>query len=145
MQQPVAAAEPTFCPLAFRFWPKVSAGPATAFSPAEDYKEGVLDISTHLIKHPAASYWFTVEGECMEGAGIKDDDLILIDNSITPFNGAIVVAKLHGKYLLKRYRKKGNRHWLEPDPVDAVPMIEFDDSVELEIFGVMTAVIRKYL
>lgn len=142
--QLIAAAEPVDCPLPFVFQPKVSAGPATAFSPAEDWLEGVLDISKKLITNPAASYWFEVEGDCMNGARLFGGDWLLVDSSITPSNRAIVIAKIDSKWVVKRFRKGGSRVWLEPDPVEEAAIIEFNEGVELEIFGVVTSVIRKF-
>jgi DNA polymerase V len=123
----------------------VTAGPATCFNPTGDFGEAVLDISSHLIKRPAASYWFRVGGTCMRGAGILDRDLILVDNGITARERAIVVVVMDGELLIKRYRKVGLKVWLEPDPVgEDTPNIEIGDGIELNVFGVVTSVVRDF-
>jgi hypothetical protein len=60
-----------------------------------------------------------------------DRDLILVDNGITPRDRAIVVVVMDGELLIKRYRKVGDRVWLEPDPVgEDTPNIEIGDGGE---------------
>ena len=39
-------------------------------SPADDYIESYLDLNTHLIQHPAATFFVTASGDSMTGAGI---------------------------------------------------------------------------
>ncbi|MBO0505960.1 hypothetical protein FED29_021550 [Aeromonas veronii] len=39
-------------------------------SPASDYLEGKLDLNTHCVAHPAATFYLRAEGESMTGVGI---------------------------------------------------------------------------
>jgi SOS-response transcriptional repressor LexA len=58
---------------------------------------------------------------------------------------AIVLAKIEDEYTLKRYRKARGKIWLEPDPIGGdYPIIEIPDGVELQVFGVMTSLVRTY-
>ena len=50
-------------------------------SPATDYIEKNLDLNEHLIKHPAATFFVTVSGNSMTGAGIFSGDLLVVDRS----------------------------------------------------------------
>jgi DNA polymerase V len=63
-------------------------------SPAEDYVEGTLDINAHLVRHPAATFMLRVVGDSMTGAGILPGDLLVVDRSVEPVAGHIVVAVL---------------------------------------------------
>jgi len=56
-------------------------------SPALDFIDLKIDLNTHLIKHPSATFFGRVKGHSMKDAGIGDDDLIIIDKSIPPSNG----------------------------------------------------------
>src|ERR1700712_1459651 len=64
--------------------------PAGFPSPAADYVEESLDLNTYLVRHKAASFYFTVEGDSMINAGILAGDRVLVDRSIEPRHGHIV-------------------------------------------------------
>lgn len=73
-------------------------------SPAEDYIEGSLDLNRHLIRHPAATFIVRVEGESMTGAGIFPGDLLVVDRSVEPVDGHVVIAVLDGELTVKRLK-----------------------------------------
>ena len=66
-------------------------------SPAADYEEGKLDLNKHLVKNPPATFFVRVSGDSMEGAGIHDGDLLIVDRSIEPKSGKVVIAVLDGQ------------------------------------------------
>lgn len=76
--------------------------PAGFPSPADDYIEGKLDLNRHLIKHPAATFFVRVTGNSMTGAGIHSGDLLIVDRSLEPTDGHVVVAVLDGELTVKR-------------------------------------------
>jgi|TARA_R110000796_G_scaffold9761_1_gene33145 DNA polymerase V len=88
--------------------------PAGFPSPAEDFSDGTLDLND-LIEHPAATFIVKVSGSSMTGAGIFDGDLLIVDRSITPRSGQIVVAVLAGDMTVKRLRRRDGRWWLIPE------------------------------
>ena len=63
-------------------------------SPADDYLESKLDLNDYLIKHPSATFFVRVVGDSMVNAGIHNNDIIIVDRSIKPKHGKIIV--LHG-------------------------------------------------
>ena len=71
-------------------------------SPAEDHMDLDLDLSSYLIKHPSATFCVRVEGDSMVGAGIQSGDVILIDRSLTPDRGSIVLSVIDGEFTVKR-------------------------------------------
>ena len=73
-------------------------------SPAEQYLEPPLDLNELLVKRPAATYFVRVEGDSMIGAGIRDKDLLVVDRSLTPANGDIIIASVDGEFTVKTYR-----------------------------------------
>jgi len=105
-------------------------------SPAEDYSEGKLDLNQHLVSHPAATYFVRVSGDSMKGAGIFDGDLVIVDASVEPKNGDIVVAVLEGEMTLKRLKRNGSRVLLMPEN-SAYPVIEIQPEDNLTIWGVV--------
>ncbi|MFK4298107.1 DNA polymerase V [Arthrobacter sp. GAS37] len=79
-----------------------SSVPAGFPSPAQDYYDGPVSLDEHLVRDRAATFFLRVSGESMEGAGISDDDVVIVDRSVKARHGDIVVAVLDGDMTLKR-------------------------------------------
>ncbi len=71
--------------------------PAGFPSPAEDHIEKTLDLNEFLVRHPQATFFVRVSGDSMAGAGIHDKDILVVDRSIEPAHGKIVIAVLDGE------------------------------------------------
>jgi len=118
---------------------KVSAGFP---SPADDYIEKQLDLNEHLIKHPSATFFVRVSGNSMIGAGIHENDILVVDKSITPVTGKIVVVAMDGQLTVKRLNKKNEKIFLMPENKEFEP-IEVKEGSEVYIWGVVTNVIHS--
>ena len=79
-------------------------------SPAEQYLEPPLDLNELLVRRPAATYFVRVEGDSMVGAGISDGDLLVVDRSLRPANGDVIIASVDGDFTVKTLRL-GNGEW----------------------------------
>lgn len=116
--------------------------PAGFPSPADDYLEGKLDITKHLVKHPAATFYVRVSGDSMIGAGIHSGDLLVVDRSLEAKSGNVIVAALDGELTVKRlYRKNGLLRLLPENP--QYQPIEIQTQQSFEIWGVVTNVIHS--
>src|SRR4051812_6690269 len=115
--------------------------PAGFPSPAADYIEGRLDLNEFLIKRPAATFLVRFVGDSMSGAGIQDGDLGVVDRSIKPLPGCIVVASIEGKMTVKRLAGRGGRTVLEPAN-ELYPPIILKEEEFLAVWGVVTASIH---
>ena len=120
-------------------------------SPAEQYLEPPLDLNALLVKRPAATYFVRVEGDSMIDAGINPGDLLIVDRSLTPVDGDVIIASVDGEFTVKRLRieveKKGGGgqrkvYSLEPGN-DAYPVIHLKSGHELDFFGKVTTVIHS--
>jgi len=110
-------------------------------SPADDFVEGSLDLNA-LIDHPAATYFLRASGHSMIGAGIFDGDLLIVDRSITPRPGHIVIAAVHGEFTVKRLARGQDGRWrLEAENPGFQPMDLPEDS---EIWGVVKNSVRDH-
>jgi len=118
--------------------------PAGFPSPATDHMEDGLDLNEHLIAHKAASFLFEVRGTSMRDAGILDGDKVVVDRSVTAKHGHIVVAVVNGDCTIKRLYRRAGRIELRPENPDFQP-IKFADGDELQVWGVVVGVVRKYL
>src|SRR5207244_2049805 len=76
--------------------------PAGFPSPAQDYYDGPIDLTEQLVKDKAATFIVRVVGDSMEGAGISDGDELLVDRSLEPRHGDVIVAVLDGELTVKR-------------------------------------------
>nr|WP_237673548.1 translesion error-prone DNA polymerase V autoproteolytic subunit [Halomonas profundi] len=81
-------------------------------SPADDYVEAELDLVAHLIQHPSATYFVRAKGSSMVEDGIFDNDLLIVDRSITPRPGHIVIMCVDGDLTCKRLSIIGDRPYL---------------------------------
>ena len=123
----------TSCPL------YMSAVPAGFPSPADDYIEGKLDLNSHLIKHPAATYFVRADGDSMIDAGIHHSDILIVDRALEPSGGSVVIAVIDGELTVKRLCKSGGKLLLVPDNRDYEPF-HIDENMNFAIWGVVTAV-----
>jgi len=112
-------------------------------SPAEQYVEPPLDLNDYLIKCPAATYFVRVEGDSMIGRGIRDRDLLIVDRSLRPADGDVIIASVDGDFTVKPFRKDKDGVRLEPANSD-FPVIHLKNGQELDYFGKVTAVIHKF-
>jgi DNA polymerase V len=111
-------------------------------SPADDYVERDLDLNEHLIQHPAATFYVRAQGDSMIGAGIHDNDLLMVDRAIKPSGGKIVIAVVNGEFTVKRLVLKGKKAYLEAGNPE-YPNTVIDEDAGIEIWGVVTNVIHK--
>lgn len=116
--------------------------PAGFPSPADDYIEKQLDLNEHLIKHPSATFFVRVSGNSMIDAGIHENDILVVDRSITPVTGKIVVAAIDGQLTVKRLNKTNKKLFLIPENTEFEP-IEIKEGNEVYIWGVVTNVIHS--
>ncbi|HOQ04188.1 MAG TPA: translesion error-prone DNA polymerase V autoproteolytic subunit [Anaerohalosphaeraceae bacterium] len=110
-------------------------------SPAADYEENKLDLNQYLVKNPPATFFVRVSGDSMEGAGIHDGDLLVVDRSLEPRSGNVVIAVVNGELTVKRLRIKRGKPVLEPEN-SKYPVQEIKKETEFEVWGVVTSVIH---
>ncbi|NUU04590.1 S24 family peptidase [Herbaspirillum robiniae] len=116
--------------------------PAGFPSPAFDYAAAPLDLSQYLADRVACTFLFDVVGWSMHLAGIHDGDKVVIDRSVPPHTGDIVVAIVKDELAIKRLFWTGAAYELHPDSPDYQP-IRFKDDEVLQVFGVVVGVVRE--
>ena len=110
-------------------------------SPAEHEIEQELDLNELLIKHPAATFFMRVAGCSMINAGIHDGDILVVDRSLTPVHGKVVIAAVNGELTVKRFWREKDRLFLRPENKDYQP-IEITTETGFIIWGVVTTVLH---
>jgi DNA polymerase V len=85
----------------------------------------------------------------MHGAGIADGDVLLVDRALTAQHGHVVIAVVDGELRCRRLERAGGGRGkravvrLVADP--AVAPIEITEDAPLEVWGVVTTVIKSLL
>jgi DNA polymerase V len=122
--------------------PLVGSSAACGFpSPADDHLDGPLDFNELLVRNPAATFAVRIAGESMTGAGLFPGDIAVVDRSLTPVSGCIVLALIDGEFTIKRYvRVDGQIVLLAENP--RFPNIEVSAESGLEVWGVLKHAIR---
>lgn len=118
--------------------------PAGFPSPAADHAQQRVDLNAHLLLNQAASFLFRVTGDSMNGIGIYDGDTLIVDRSITPRHGQVVLAIVDEEFTVKRLHKRGGVIRLLAENPAFAP-IDFRDGQELRIWGVVTYNLHKLL
>ncbi|MBF0284103.1 MAG: translesion error-prone DNA polymerase V autoproteolytic subunit [Magnetococcales bacterium] len=116
--------------------------PAGFPSPADDFIERRIDLNEHLILHREATFFMRVEGNSMEGAGIHDGDLLVVDRAATAVSGSVVVAVVDGGFTVKRLLREGGRCRLQAAH-PAYPEMEIGPERELTLWGVVRWAIHR--
>ena len=109
---------------------------------ANDYMERGIDLNEQLIRNKPATFFMKVSGGSMLNAGIFDGDIVIVDRSIKPMNGKIVIAVIDGEMLIRRYEKTINRLRLIPE-TPKLAAIDVSEFMDFKIWGVVICVIRN--
>jgi DNA polymerase V len=116
--------------------------PAGFPTPADEFIEKKLDLNELLIKHPAATFFVRVSGNSMINAEIHSGDILIVDKSLRPANGTIVVAIINGEFTVKRIIKEKNKIYLQPEN-DEFQALEITEENDFIIWGVVTNIIHQ--
>lgn len=115
--------------------------PAGFPSPAGDYMEGKLDLNQYLVKHPAATFFVRVTGDSMIEKGIHSGDILIVDRSLDPKDGNIVIAVVDSEPTVKQLEKRNGKLRLLPANKNYEP-VEVSEQQSFEIWGIVTNVIH---
>lgn len=118
--------------------------PAGFPSPADDYVEGRLSLDEHLVRHKESTFFVRAKGNSMVGAGIFDNDLLVVDKSLDASSGDIVIAVIDGELTVKRLIKRDGKVILKPENA-RYKEIELQDGQELQVWGVVTSTVKKFV
>ncbi|MFT6084472.1 MAG: DNA polymerase V [Alphaproteobacteria bacterium] len=128
--------QPTYIPL---FNNAVSAGFP---SPADDYIDKKLDLNEYLIKHPAATYFIRCNSNAMNGCGIYEGDLLIVDKSLNPDHNKIIIAEYDGELILRRLQKTSNGICLVSSNKNYAT-IHIHKTENFSVWGIVTNTIHK--
>ncbi|MBP3420145.1 MAG: translesion error-prone DNA polymerase V autoproteolytic subunit [Marinifilaceae bacterium] len=118
-------------------------GVAAGFpSPAEDFMDMALDLNKELVRNPASTFYARVRGTSMIDEGINNGDLLIIDKSVEPHDGALAVCFIDGEFTLKRFRDMGDHALLMPANKEFKPIVVNREN-DFQIWGIVRYLIKK--
>ncbi len=116
----------------------------SAGSPVSTSDETVsVDIVEFLVNNPEHTFFVNVVGDSMKDIGIYDGDTLIIDRSIVPKSGEIIVARVFNELTVKRFVRNGKRVLLAAEN-KAHKNIEVTEDMDFSIIGVVTTSIKKF-
>ena len=111
-------------------------------SPANDFKELRISIDQEVVRNEEATFYARVSGESMQGAGLDDGDLLVIDRSMEPQDNKIAVCYIDGAFTVKRLKVEVDCIYLMPENKNYKP-IKVSEEDQLQIWGIVTYVVKK--
>ncbi len=111
-------------------------------SPADDFKELRISIDQEVVRNEEATFYARVSGVSMQGAGLDDGDLLVIDRSLEPQNDKIAVCFIDGSFTVKRLKVDIDCVYLMSENKNYKP-IKVSEGDELLIWGIVTYVVKK--
>lgn len=114
--------------------------PAGFPSPADDFIEDEIDLSRLLVSNRAATFFVRIRGDSMIGAQMFDGDIAVVDRSLIPQGGDVVVVDVDGLRSFKVWRADPDGRSLAfANP--AYPMFELATDAVVEVWGVVSGVV----
>lgn len=110
-------------------------------SPADDSIEQELDLQRLLVPNRTSTFLVRVSGDSMVLARLFDGDIAVVDRSLSPADGDIVVADVDGERSFKIWSRSAGRIKLSfANP--RFPEFEIGDDAVVEIWGVVSGSIN---
>lgn len=115
---------------------------ATGFgAAADDYMERGIDLNEQLILNKPATFFFRMNGDAMNGAGIHAGDILIVDRSLKAANSKIIVAAVNGDLVVRRLQQTMNRITLIAEN-NRFANMELGEFTDYRAWGVVTCVIH---
>ena len=125
------------------FAPSIKAGFP---SPAEDYLSESLDFNRDLIKHPEATFYANVDGDSMIGLGIYPGDIAVIDKSLEPAHGDIIVSYINEEFNINQldltHKADGYIELRSYNP--RYPTFRINEDDDFRVWGVVIYTIKRW-
>jgi repressor LexA len=116
---------------------------------AEENFDGVITMHNSMLKKAYDYFALRVRGDSMEGAGILEDDIAVIEQCDQVRNGEIAAIQIDdagsAAATLKRFFKESNRVCLQSENPKYPPRYFYQEGYEnIRVLGRLDTVIRSY-
>lgn len=110
--------------------------------PTDNRIEKEIDLNEFLVEHPAATFFARVNGDSLAHYGIRNGDMMIVDTSVEPSDGKVVLAAMNGELTVKIYRVVAGDVYLEAQNNRFLPL-KIEPYVEYNILGTVTKIIHS--
>ncbi len=107
-----------------------------------EHPERGIDLNEQLIRNKRATFFMRVSCNSMINAGILTGDIVIVDRSIQPVSGNIVIAMIDGEMLIRRLDLSLNKMRLIPE-TPGLATIDISGFGDFIIWGVVLYVVRN--
>ncbi|QPN69962.1 hypothetical protein H8F27_16270 [Synechococcus sp. CBW1108] len=91
-----------------------------------------------MVPNPVCTFYMRVSGNRLRQHGIQDGDLMVIDRSVEPCSGHVVVVAHQGSFLMRPLLRQGEQWLLEPvRPGEVAIPLDLDVFDRSGLFGVV--------
>jgi len=108
-------------------------------SPAQGYEAKSFDFNRILVRNPAATYVMELAETTLTDRGLMPGSLLIVDRSVKPKTGSLVVLAHEGKFVCRELAKSGKETVFKDQTHDEIKPGEG----HIEIFGVVTVVVNR--
>jgi repressor LexA len=117
-------------------------GRVMAGKPVEVFENHEPILVPPMLLRAGTHFVMEVRGDSMIDDGIREGDLVVVQQQLAPNNGDTVVAVVHGEATIKRFYRHGPI--VELRPANAQMTALQVDAQDVEVKGVVAGLIRKY-
>ena len=117
-------------------------GRVMAGKPVEVFENHEPILVPPMLLRAGTHFAAEMRGDSMIDDGIREGDLVIVQQQVDPNNGDTVVAVVHGEATIKRFYRRGALVELRPANTHMTPLEV--DAQDVEVKGVVAGLIRKY-
>lgn len=111
-------------------------------NPALSNERQLLSLDALLVQHPDATFFVRVKGKNFTDLGVDNDDILLVDKAIAPYNNALVVCFPDNEFTLRRLKLEKGKVSLLPSLKSSREVLVNEENKEI-LWGVVRYVIKK--
>jgi DNA polymerase V len=112
-------------------------------SPADDFLDRDIDLTEHLVNNKSATFYIRVKGDSMQNCGIYDQAILVVDKSVNPIDGDVVLAVINGEFTCKRIRREGKKVFLKAENEKFADIV-ITEEMNFRVWGVVTSAINEF-
>lgn len=112
-------------------------------SPAGDHLEKALSLEELIVQRPTSTFYVRADGNAMKATGIYHGDILVVDRSLTPQNGVIIIASYEEEIIIRRLVIKGTNTFLTTGDIKQPPIFISQDTNWM-IWGIVTHLIHRF-
>lgn len=106
---------------------------------SDDYADRQMNLHEFLISQPSATFFMRIGSDQYAHEGICKNDLLIVDRSIMPVAGRLVIAVVEGTLTVHRVvRINGHLFFSGPKPIP----IGSPNTTDASVWGVIAHIVR---